>query len=168
MLRFLWWKEGNISDKPTDYEICVHVSGRVSSGACSKYALKITAIEGKEKFGEEAAQTFQNNCYVHDLLKSVINEDMAVQLIRATGMCHEGGLNLTKFRSNCKKFLQSIAENERQSGVKDKDLIRDLPEHQVLGVIWNIDDNAFGFRVALKIKPMIGKGVLFVLRSVYD
>ena len=75
---------------------------------------------------------------------------------------------MTKFRSNRKKFLQSIAENERQSGVKDKYLIRDLSEHQVLGVLWNIDDDAFGFRVALKIKPMIGKGVISVLSSVYD
>ena len=27
LLRFLWWKERNISDKPTDYEMCVHVFG---------------------------------------------------------------------------------------------------------------------------------------------
>ena len=95
----------------------------------------MTAIENKETFGQEAAQTFQNNFYVDDLLKSVINEDMAVQLIRATGMCHEGGFNLTKFRSNRKRVLKSIAEKERQSGVKDKDLIRDLPVHQMLGVL---------------------------------
>ena len=37
----------------------------------------MTAIENKEKFGEEAAQTLQNNFYVDDLLKSVANEDMA-------------------------------------------------------------------------------------------
>ena len=89
--RFLWWKEGNISEKPIDYEMCVHVFGGVSSGACSNYALKITAVENKEKFGEEAAQTLQNNFYVDDLLKSVANEDIAVQLIKVTGMCHEGG-----------------------------------------------------------------------------
>ena len=128
----------------------------------------MTAIENKETFGQEAAQTFQNNFYVDDLLKSVINEHMAVQLIRATGMCHEGGFNLTKFRSNRQRVLQSIAEKERQSGVKDKDLIRNLPEHQVLGVLWNIEDDAFGFTVALKSKPMIGKGVLPVWSSVYD
>ena len=57
LLRFLWWNERNISDKPTDYEICVHMFGGFSSGACSNYAPKIPAIENKEKFGEEAAQT---------------------------------------------------------------------------------------------------------------
>ena len=37
----------------------------------------MTAIENKEKFGEEAAQTLQNNFYVDDLLKSVANEEIA-------------------------------------------------------------------------------------------
>ena len=79
-----------MSDKPIDYKICVHVFGGVSSGVCSKYALKMTVIENKEKFGAEAAQTLQNNFYVNDLLKSVANEDMAVQLIKkVTGMCYE-------------------------------------------------------------------------------
>ena len=73
--------------------MCVHVFGSASCGACSHYALKMTAIENKEKFGEEAAQTLQTNFYGGDLLKSVGNEDKAVQLIKATGMCHEGGFN---------------------------------------------------------------------------
>ena len=66
LLQFLWWKEGNFSDKRTDYEICVHVFGGVSSGACSNYTLKMTAVENKEKLGEEAAQTLQSNFYVDD------------------------------------------------------------------------------------------------------
>ena len=24
LIRFLWWNEGNISEKPNDYEMCVH------------------------------------------------------------------------------------------------------------------------------------------------
>ena len=75
-------KEGNISAKPIDYEMCIHVFGGVSSGACSNYDPKITAIENKERFGEEAAQALQNKFYVDNLLKSVKNEDMAVQLIK--------------------------------------------------------------------------------------
>ena len=110
----------------------IHLFGGVSSEACSNYALKMTAIE---KFGEEAAQTFQNNFYMDNLSKSVENEDMAVQLIKkVTGMCHEGGFNLTNFTSNSKRVLQSIPEKDRQSGVKDKNFVRDLPEDQVLGV----------------------------------
>ena len=103
LLRFLWWKEWNITDKPIDYEMCVHVFGGVSSEACSNYALKVTAIENKEKFGEKAAQTLQNKFFVDDLLKSVANEDIAVQLIqKVTGLCHEGGFNLTKLQATVK------------------------------------------------------------------
>ena len=103
LLQFLWWKKENISDKPTDYEMYVHVLGGVSSAACSTYVLKMTVIENKTKFGEEAAQTLQNNFYMDDLLKSVANEHMAVQLIKkVTGMCHERGFT----RQN----LQAIAK----------------------------------------------------------
>ena len=83
-------------------------------------------------------------------------------------MCHGGGFNLTKSTSNSKRVLQSIPEKERWSGVKDEDLVKNLPEDQVLGVLWNIEDDAFGFKVALKSKPMTRRGVLSALSSVYD
>ena len=54
---------------------------------------------------------------------------------------------MTKFRSNTKRVWQSIPEKDRQSGVKDKDLVKDLPEDQVLSVLGNIEDDAFGFNV---------------------
>ena len=38
----------------------------------------------------------------------------------------------------------------------------------MLDVLWNIEDDAFGFNLALKSKPMTRKGVLSVLSSVYD
>ena len=88
----------------------------------SNHVLKMTAVVNNEKFGEEAAQTLQNNFYVDDLLKSVANEDMAVQLIRVSVMCHhERGFNLIKFTSNSKRVLQSTPAKDRRSGVKDKD-----------------------------------------------
>ena len=93
----------------------VHIFGGVSSGVCSNYALKITAVENKEKFGKETAQTLKNNFYVGDLLKSVANEDITVQLIKkVAGMCHEGGFNLTEFTSNSKRVLQSIPEKRQR------------------------------------------------------
>ena len=164
LLRFLWWKKGSISDKPIDYDTCVHVFGGVSSGACSNYALKVTAIENKEKFGEETAQTLQKNFCLDDLLQLVANEDNAVQLTKkVTGMCHEGSFSLAKFASNSKRVLQTIPEKDRRSGVKDKNLVKDLPEDQVLGVPWNIEDDAFCFKVALRSKPMTRRGQFMTL-----
>ena len=38
----------------------------------------------------------------------------------------------------------------------------------MLGVLWNIEDDTFGVKVALKSKPMTRKGILSVLSSFYD
>ena len=57
LLMFLWWKDGDMSKEIIDYEICVHVFGGVSSGACSNYALRRTTIENDNKHGENAAET---------------------------------------------------------------------------------------------------------------
>ena len=47
LLRFLGWKDGDISKEIIDHEMCVQVFGGVSSGACSNYALRRIAIEMK-------------------------------------------------------------------------------------------------------------------------
>ena len=75
---------------------------------------------------------------------------------------------MTKFASNSKRALQSIPEKDRQSGIKDEDLEKNLPEDQVLGVLWSIEDDVSGFKVALKSKPLTRRGALSVLSSVYD
>ena len=56
-LRFLLWKDGNLSKEPIDHEMCAHVFGGVSFGACSNSALKRTAKKNEEKFGTETACT---------------------------------------------------------------------------------------------------------------
>ena len=102
------------------------------------------------------------------MLNSVANEDITVNKGCYYRMCDEGGFNLTEFTSNSKRVLQSIPGKDRQLGVEDKDIVRDFPEDQVLGVLWNIEDGAFGFKVALKSKPMTRSGILSVLSLVYD
>ena len=111
----------------------------------------------------------QNNFYVDDLLKSVAQEDQAIQLIKnVKAMCLSGGFKLTKFLSDNKRVLQSIPKKERRIGVKDKDLVPDLPSEQALGVLWNTETDNFGFKVTLKQKPMTRRGLLSIISSVYD
>ena len=82
LLRLLWWKDGEMSKEIIDHEMCVHVFGSVSSGACSNYTLKRTAMENKNKYGKDAAETLKNNFYVDDMLKSVENEDKGITLMK--------------------------------------------------------------------------------------
>ena len=53
LLRFLWWKDGDLNNPPIDHEMGIRVFGGVSSPSCSNYALKKTADDHKLKFGLE-------------------------------------------------------------------------------------------------------------------
>ena len=135
LLCFLWCQDGDISRESIDHEMCVHVFGGTSSPSCSNYALKGTTVDGETKFGKEAAETLLNNFYVDDLLKSVDDEDKAIKLVKEVkAMCASGGFRLTKFLCNSKKVLQSIPEDDRRAGVKDKDLVGKLLSENTLGV----------------------------------
>ena len=169
LLMFLWWKYGDMSKEIIDHEMCVHVFGGVSSGACSNYALRRTAIENENKYGKDAAEMLKNNFYVDDMLKLVENEDKAIGLMKGVkSMCQEGGFNLTKFTSKSKGVLQCIPEKDRKMGIKNSDLLGSLPEERALGVLWNVENDTLGFKVNLKEKPLTRRGVLSVLSSIYD
>ena len=128
LLCFLWWQDGNLSKKLIDHEICVYVFGGTSSSSCSNYVLKRISTGGEDQSVKAATKTLQDNVYVDDLLKSLDNEGEAIKLIKnVKAMCASGGFKLTKFLSNSKQVLQSIVEADRRPGVKNKDLMGDLP-----------------------------------------
>ena len=50
-----------------------------------------------------------------------------------------------------------------------KDLqLGDMPSQRALGVQWNLESVAFGFRVKVKEKPPTSSGILSLVSSVYD
>ena len=147
----------------------MHVFGSVSSGACSNYALRRTAIENESNYDKDAAETLKNNFYVDDMLKSVENEDKAITLMKDVKlMSQKGGFNLTIFASSSKRVLQSIPDKDRKMGVKNRDLLGSLPEERALGVLWNVETDTLGFKVNLKEKPLTRRGVLSIFSSIYD
>ena len=99
----------------------------------------------------------------------MVQEDQAIQLIENVKATFSSrGFKLTKFLSYNKRVLQSIPKEVRRKGVKDKDLVGDLPSEQVLGVLWNTETDNFGFKVTLKQKPITRRGLLSIISSVYD
>ena len=74
-LRFLWWEDSDTYKGIVDHKMCVHVFGTVSSPSCSNYALKKTASDNQEEYGNDAAETLRKNFYVDDLLKSDASEE---------------------------------------------------------------------------------------------
>ena len=83
-------------------------------------------------------------------------------------MYASGDFRLTKFFCNSKMVLQSIPEDERRAGVKDKDSVDKLRSESTLGVHWNTETGTFEFRINLKQKPLTRRGTLSLLSSVYD
>lgn len=51
----------------------VHIFGAVSSPSCANYALR-TAVDNKDNFKREVANTIYKNFYMDDCLKSVPTE----------------------------------------------------------------------------------------------
>ena len=87
---------------------------------------------------------------------------LAIKLIKEVkAMCASGGFRLTKFLCNSKKVLQSIPEDDRRAGVKDKDLVGKLLSENTLGVHQNTKTHTFEFRINLKQKPLTRRETLF-------
>ena len=42
LLRFLWWKDGNLANEAEEFRMTVHLFGAVSSPECANFALKRT------------------------------------------------------------------------------------------------------------------------------
>ena len=167
--RFFWWEDGDLDGKLQEYEMCVHVFGAVSSGACANYALKKTADDGESRFGHEVAETVRRDFYVDDWLKSVSDVPAAKTLVKdVRDLCATGGFNLTKFVSNSREVIESVPLEKRAPSVVNLDLSAALPVERALGVQWSIEDDTLGFRVVLKDTPLTRSSVLGTISSIYD
>ena len=156
LLRFLWWNDGNIDSKPTEFRMTVHLLGATSSPGCANFTLKRTADDFEELFGSEPAKFVKDDFYVDDGLKSVSTAIQASALIKNTkSLLAKGDFNLHKFISNSKEVIETIPKEQRASGIKQLDLSRDiLPIERALGVQWCVQSDALQFRVVLKDKPL--------------
>ena len=107
---------------------------------------------------------------IDDGLKSVPMVPEAIELIKnSTEMCMKGGFRLHKFTSNSKEVVESTLVESRTKEFKEVDLNRDLiPPERVLGIEWNIENDAFKFRITLKDKPLTRRGILSTVSSIYD
>ena len=168
-LRFLWWEDGDIAKEVTEYEMCVHIFGAISSPSCANFALKKTAEDNREQFGNEAADTILRNFYVDDMIKSTDEEEGAVSLLSGVqNSCKEGGFNLTKVVSNSHKVINSTPIDKRAASLKEFESCTKLPVERALGVVWSVENDSFGFRINIQDQPLTRRGILSSISSIYD
>ncbi|XP_033642413.1 uncharacterized protein LOC117302547 [Asterias rubens] len=170
VLRFLWWTDNDISGVPTKtFRMTSHLFGGIWSPSCATFALKRTAQDNMESFDANTIDTIDKNFYVDDCLKSVATEQEAISLVRQLReVLASGGFRLTKWISNSREVLRSVPESERAKGVPTLDLDQTLPAERALGVLWDIESDAFTFNVSVTEKPLTRRGLLGTVSSVYD
>ena len=112
-LRFLWWEDGNLARELREYQMVVHLFGAISSPACANFALRKTAEDNHHSFPSDVVNTVKRNFYVDDCLKSLPEEQKAVEHVNSLrALLSRGGFKLTKWVSNSRDVLESIPENE--------------------------------------------------------
>ena len=156
-LRFLWWPDGNLEKAPVEFKMLVHLFGGTSSPSCANFALRKTATDNQADFDKATVDTVLNNFYVDDCLKSVPTVQHAIKLTsQLREMLDRGGFRLTKWISNSKDVLLSIPECERAASVKSLDF--DGLTERALGIHWNVEEDAFNFKIAIRDKPVTRRG----------
>lgn len=168
-LRFLWWKNGDLTLHPQEYRMKVHLFGATSSPGCANYGLKHLAKENECTY-PLGSKFITTDFYVDDGVTSVESAEEAVQVAReARQLCASGGLRLHKFISNDRVVLDSIPISERAIEVKALDLnFDDTPLERALGIHWHIDSDRFRLSVDLKDQPATRRGILSTVASLYD
>ena len=171
LLRFLWWKNGDLTSEPAEYRMTTHLFGATSSPSCAMYALNATADKFEGAHGEEAATFIRRNFYVDDGLISTPDADTAIRLARSTSsMCREGGFRLHKFASNDPEVMKNIPPEDRSKNLQNVELGKEKQPliEQALGLQWDASDDTLHFTVDLPKKQPTRRGILSMVSSVYD
>ena len=170
LLRFLWWKDGNLQAEPTEFRMTTHLFGATSSPSCAMFALNKTAELYEDECGPEAAAFVRHDFYVDDGLISTPDKDSACDLAgSATTLCSKGGFQLHQFTSNEPDVIAGIPEENRSKNLQNKDVVDEYtPVQQALGLSWNIQDDTLLLTGDLPDKPVTRRGILSTVSSLYD
>ena len=170
VLRYLWWPDGDMDQVPEVYRMRVHLFGGRWSPSCCSYVLQRTAEDHRGDYDMVVVDSAINDFYVDDLLKSMVDEEKAVMMVKQLrDLMSKGGFRLTKWISNNRTVLASIEEKERAKQVRDLDLnFEALPTERALRVYWDVEMDKFSYHIVLKERPLTRRGLLSVVSSMYD
>ena len=168
-LRFLWFKDNDLSKPFTEFQMTVHLFGNGPSPAVATYSLRRTVDDGEEH--DPGVKEFvQRNFYVDDGLVSKPNAEEVVALVRNTQVTlASANLRLHKVVSNSVSVMEAFPSEDCAKDIRSLDLSQDnLPAQQSLGVFWNLEADTFTYKVSVPDKPFTRRGVLSVFNSIYD
>ena len=144
-LRSLW--RNNPENPLLDSQMDVHLFGKVHCPCIANWALR--------KSGEDATKDLKfvlnNNFYMDDYLKSMLNEKELISLTcKVVSVLKFHGFNLKKkIISNSEKVLQSLRQSTLNHKFGNLEFSSPTSE-RALELIWNIQKEAFTFRPIIK------------------
>ncbi|XP_035986523.1 uncharacterized protein LOC118560020 isoform X2 [Fundulus heteroclitus] len=170
LLRFLWYKDNNMSCEIIEYRMRVHIFWNSPSPSVAIYGLKKAATTGEAEFGTNVRRFIERDFYVDDALKSFPTEQEAVHVLKqAQQALAYSNLKLHKVTSNRQAVLKAFPPEDRAKDVENLDLCaQDLPVQRSLGLLWNVGLDTFTFKVDEDQKPFTRRGVLSTVNSLYD
>ena len=169
-LRFLWWPNGDTSQKPKVYCMNVHLFGGKSSPSVVNFCMRKIAEDNEAGFSELSIDTLRRSFYMDDMIRSVSTVEEAKVLVpEMKALLKAGGFELAKFMSTSRKVIESVPEEDRAKSLQSVDLQDStLPQESALGLKWNVEGDFFTYGVNLQEKPLTKRGLLATTASLYD
>ncbi|XP_077973262.1 uncharacterized protein LOC144428217 [Styela clava] len=168
VLRFLFWPDGDLTKTPVDHQMLVHCFGNTSSPFCANYCLRRTAEDFGKDFPSDISDNIKDNSYIDDFLLGADCISEGKRIVKQTSELTEcGGFHLNKWRSNSEEIISCVPKKDRAQIQANVNLDPNRFE-RVLGVVWFVIEDCFGFNTKLKTKPATKRGVLAILSSVFD
>ena len=145
-----------------------HIFGATDSPSCANFCLKRAAEARKGIFGDEAVRAVDKDFYLDDFETSLRTVTEASSLAgEVTCLPSEAGFRLTKWMSNSREVLSKIPDADRAKPTLDLGL-ENLPVERKLGGHWDVDRDAFFFKVREPHQPPTKRGILLAVSSLYD
>jgi len=166
-MRFLWWEHDDL-ERPSEFQITSHIFDAKDSPSCANVCLKRAAEDSKGKFSNEAVNAVTKDFYVDDFVKAVGTVNEASSLANeVTCLLSEAGFRLRKWMSNSREVLSEIPDGEGARPTLDLDL-ENPPVERTLRVQWDVENDAFLFKVHIPHQPSTKRGIPSAVSSLYD
>ncbi|XP_057705305.1 uncharacterized protein LOC130923571 [Corythoichthys intestinalis] len=169
-LRFLWFRDNDLSKDIVEYRMTVHVFGNSPSPAVAIHGLHQSVLQCEPECDPDVMQFVTRDFYVDDGLKSLPTVENAVSLLQRTrDTLAKSNLRLHKIATNRKEVLEAFPAQDHAKDLKDLDFEADsIPMQRSLGILWDIKRDCFTFKTSGETKPFTRRGVLSTINSLYD
>nr|XP_024655484.1 uncharacterized protein LOC101465727 [Maylandia zebra] len=169
-LRFLWFRDNDISKEVVEYRMTVHVFGNSPSPAVAIYGLHQSVQRVEPDCDADVKQFVMRDFYVDDGLKSLPTVEKAISLLQRTqDALANSNLRLHKIASNRKEVLEAFSTQDHAKNLKNLDFeSNSVPMQRSLGLLWDLSKDRFTFEVSDESKPFTRRGVLSTINSLYD